>query len=387
MIGYIIEVIICSGLFLVAYRWLLARKVSFGLCRTFIIASMLLAVAIPAMNVPLFPENAFEQQTVLTGFDFFEEELEGVANTQSSEGTKASEMKTAENLPAKGHTDIRAAAGVAASIIYVIVALASLGLTVYNIIKIQRLRRSSKLTFMEEYTLAEHVDIKTPFSFLLTIFMGFNYEPHERQQILTHEASHVRHRHSFERLTLSILRSVFWFNPFFWMAEKDLEEVHPVWEDGRKVLFMGLECSSWLDAYFTLLYDSASVSPFNKKAVEYLIASLCSRASDACRRYETESSDKTDRQFALYEEFIDKLSEAKGKHNVSHYAELLNISSNYLSRIVSMIGGGTAIDMINRSVILKAKVLLKNSDMTIENISEELNFPNSPYFCRFFLLF
>ena len=49
-----------------------------------------------------------------------------------------------------------------------------------------------------------------------------------------------------------------------------------------------------------------------------------------------------------------------------------------------MIGGGTAIDMINRSVILKAKVLLKNSDMTIENISEELNFPNSPYFCRFF---
>ena len=159
---------------------------------------------------------------------------------------------------------------------------------------------------------------------------------------------------------------------------------NPVWEDGRKVLFMGLECSSWLDAYFTLLYDSASVSPFNKKAVEYLIASLCSRASDACRRYETESSDKTDRQFALYEEFIDKLSEAKGKHNVSHYAELLNISSNYLSRIVSMIGGGTAIDMINRSVILKAKVLLKNSDMTIENISEELNFPNSPYFCRFF---
>ena len=175
MIGYIIEVIICSGLFLVAYRWLLARKVSFGLCRTFIIASMLLAVAIPAMNIPLFPENAFEQQTVLTGFDFFEEEIEGVANAQSSEGTKASEMKTAENLPAKGHTDIRAAAGVAASIIYVIVALASLGLTVYNIIKIQRLRRRSKLTFTEEYTLAEHVEIKTPFSFLLTIFMGFNY--------------------------------------------------------------------------------------------------------------------------------------------------------------------------------------------------------------------
>ena len=249
MIGYIIEVIICSGLFLVAYRWLLAKKVSFGLCRAFIITSMLLAAAIPAMNVPLFPAETFEQQTVLTGFDFFEEELEGVANAQSSEGTKVSEMKTAESLPARGHTDIRAAAGVAASIIYVIAALASLGLTVYNIIKIQRLRKRSKLTFTEEYTLAEHVDIKTPFSFLLTIFMGFNYEPHERRQILTHEASHVRHRHSFERISLSVLRSVFWFNPFFWMAEKDLEEVQE-WEADKDVLSEGYG----LDTYRTTIF-------------------------------------------------------------------------------------------------------------------------------------
>ena len=246
---YIIEVMICSGLFLVAYRWLLAKKVSFGLCRAFIMTSMLLAVAIPAMNVPLFPAETFEQQTVLTGFDFFEEELEGVANAQSSEVTKVSEMKTAESLPARGHTDIRAAAGVAASIIYVIVALASLGLTVYNIIKIQRLRKRSKLTFTEEYTLAEHVDIKTPFSFLLTIFMGFNYEPHERRQILTHEASHVRHRHSFERISLSVLRSVFWFNPFFWMAEKDLEEVQE-WEADKDVLSEGYG----LDTYRTTIF-------------------------------------------------------------------------------------------------------------------------------------
>ena len=159
---------------------------------------------------------------------------------------------------------------------------------------------------------------------------------------------------------------------------------NPVWDGCRKVMFLGSECSSWPDVYFTLLYDTASASPFNKKAVECLIASLCARASDACGQPETDNADRTARQFAVYEEFIDRLSEEHGKHDVSHYAELLNISSNYLSRIVSQIGGGTAIDMINRSVILQAKVLLKNSDMNIENISEQLNFPNSPYFCRFF---
>jgi len=56
-IRYMIEVTVCSGLFLVAYRWLLAKKVSFGLCRAFIMASMLLAAAIPAMDVPVFPEK------------------------------------------------------------------------------------------------------------------------------------------------------------------------------------------------------------------------------------------------------------------------------------------------------------------------------------------
>ena len=34
---YIIEVIVASGLFMAIYRWLIARKVSFGLCRAFIL--------------------------------------------------------------------------------------------------------------------------------------------------------------------------------------------------------------------------------------------------------------------------------------------------------------------------------------------------------------
>ncbi len=242
-IRYIIEMIICSGLFLVAYRWLLAKKVSFSLCRSFIILSMLLAVAIPAMNVPLYPEKTSTRQTDMTEIDFLEMELEGGAAMEA-----AVEMQESENVALQTF-DIKAAAGIALKVIYFLVALASLGLTVYNIIKIQNLRRRSKLTHTEEYTLAEHEGIKTPFSFLLTIFMGSNYEPLERLQILTHEASHVRHRHSFERISLSVLRSVFWFNPFFWMAEKDLEEVQE-WEADKDVLSEGYD----LDKYRTTIF-------------------------------------------------------------------------------------------------------------------------------------
>ena len=248
-IRYIIEMIICSGLFLVAYRWLLAKKVGFGLCRAFIVMSMLLAVAIPAMDVPLFPEKTLSQQGVLTGFDFLVMELDDAVPMDPEVEMDEAENMASETAPVPKAFDIKAAAGIAVKVIYVLVALASLGLTVYNIIKIQKLRRRSKLTRTEEYTLAEHEDIKTPFSFLMTIFMGFNYEAGERLQILTHESSHIRHRHSFERISLSILRSIFWLNPFFWMAEKDLEEVQE-WEADKDVLNEGYE----LDKYRTTIF-------------------------------------------------------------------------------------------------------------------------------------
>ena len=249
---YIIEVIVCSGLFLVAYRWLLAKKVSFGLCRAFIMTSMVLAVGIPMMNVPLFPEKTFEQQKNLIGFDFIEEELDGTAAYPAVE-TQVQEAVANETASHSIGFDIKAATGIATRLIYIIVTLASLGLTVYNIIKIQRLRRRSKLTHTEEYTLAEHEDIKTPFSFIRTIFMGFNYEPQERRQILTHEASHVRHRHSYERLFMSVLRSLFWFNPFFWMAEKDLEEVQE-WEADKDVLDEGWNLKTYRTTIFKQLF-------------------------------------------------------------------------------------------------------------------------------------
>ena len=252
-IKYILEVIVCSGLFLVAYRWLLAKKVNFSLCRAFIMASMLIAVAIPAMNIPLFPEKTLSQQGALTGFDFLVMEFDGAAEVESAVESQASENVAVESIAASEAFDIKAAAGLAGKVIYLLVALASLSLTVYNLVKIQKLRRRSKLTNTEDYTLAEHEDIKTPFSFIRTIFMGFNYEPQERRQIITHEASHVRHRHSYERLFMSVLRSIFWFNPFFWMAEKDLEEVQE-WEADKDVLDEGWNLKTYRTTIFKQLF-------------------------------------------------------------------------------------------------------------------------------------
>ena len=252
VISFIVESLICSGLFLVLYRWMLAKKVSFRICRAYLIVTMVLSVTIPIMDVPLYPsENLARigEWTVFSFDDFNAPVDEGtamVAESQVVEMTEAAISDADSSMPA---ISLRTAL----TILYVLIGLISLSLLVYNTIKIYRLRSKSKLTYEEDYTLAEHEDIKTPFSFIRTIFMGFNYEPQERRQILTHEASHVRHRHSYERLFMSALRSVFWFNPFFWMAEKDLEEVQE-WEADKDVLDEGWNLKTYRTTIFKQLF-------------------------------------------------------------------------------------------------------------------------------------
>ena len=55
--------------------------------------------------------------------------------------------------------------------IYIMTVLASLTLIILNWIKIAGLRKRSRLTHTEAYTLAENKEIAPPFSFLRTIFI------------------------------------------------------------------------------------------------------------------------------------------------------------------------------------------------------------------------
>lgn len=242
-VGYIIEVLISSGLFLALYRWLLAGKVRFRICRAYIVGAMLLAAVIPLLDVPMYSPPpvpaAVERALVLVPEAMPESGIvpgEGAADEipAAPAATKAIVLK------------ILAAA-------YILISASSIALIVFNTIKIRRLRREAHLTRIEDWTLAESEKIQTPFSFLRTVYMGFNYSPSERRMILSHEASHVRHRHSYERLALSVLRSILWFNPFLWIAEKDLREVQE-WEADRDVLKEGNDLTLYRTAIFKQLF-------------------------------------------------------------------------------------------------------------------------------------
>lgn len=245
-VEYIIEVLICSGLFLVLYRWLLAGKVGYRLCRAYIVGTMLLAALIPALDVPLYspaPEPAAEETAALHEFrgNLLPEDW-GYGGATAEDAAATSRKTSAKAIVLK-----------TAAAVYGVTAAASIVLIVLNIIRIYRLRRGARLTRMEDWTLAESGKIQTPFSFLRTVYMGFNYSTSERRMILSHEVSHVRHRHSYERLVLSALRSLLWFNPFLWIAEKDLKEVQE-WEADRDVLNEGNDLTLYRTAIFKQLF-------------------------------------------------------------------------------------------------------------------------------------
>ncbi|HWB91918.1 MAG TPA: helix-turn-helix domain-containing protein, partial [Puia sp.] len=66
------------------------------------------------------------------------------------------------------------------------------------------------------------------------------------------------------------------------------------------------------------------------------------------------------------------------------YAEQLHVTPNHLNAVCQELVGETAGDLIRDRVILEAKRLLVNADLTITGIAYELNFADGSYFTKFF---
>jgi AraC-like DNA-binding protein len=70
--------------------------------------------------------------------------------------------------------------------------------------------------------------------------------------------------------------------------------------------------------------------------------------------------------------------------SVNYYARKLCLTPRYLSSVIKEKTGSGASFWINNMVIRQAKSLLKNSQLSVSQISEELNFPNSSFFGQYF---
>lgn len=74
----------------------------------------------------------------------------------------------------------------------------------------------------------------------------------------------------------------------------------------------------------------------------------------------------------------------KQQRFLDFYAQKLEVTPKHLSRTLKSQTGYTAVEWIERFVILEAKVLLKSSNLNIQQISDELNFPSQSFFGKYF---
>ena len=72
-------------------------------------------------------------------------------------------------------------------------------------------------------------------------------------------------------------------------------------------------------------------------------------------------------------------------HDIAFYADRLNITSTYLSRIIKKVSGGrTVVGYINQMLLMEATFLLSQTSLSIAQISDRLHFSEPAAFTRFF---
>ncbi len=87
----------------------------------------------------------------------------------------------------------------------------------------------------------------------------------------------------------------------------------------------------------------------------------------------------------IFNQFLQLLSQQEQKRQrVAYYADLLHISPKYLSSVSKKVSGKNPMRWITESTMQDCYSLLKETDMSIKEISNKLGFPNSSFFSQYF---
>ncbi|HCO67263.1 MAG TPA: AraC family transcriptional regulator [Dysgonomonas sp.] len=142
-----------------------------------------------------------------------------------------------------------------------------------------------------------------------------------------------------------------------------------------------------------LRYHTFIVTAFkNKRHIffEHVIKGLLySLLMVIAAKYIDSTEDKKDKASTRSEEIVDEFFPLLRDYHMqersaSFYADKLCITTKYLSGTLKKVTGRSVNAWLEDAIVMSAKILLKSSDLTVLQISDELNFPNPSYFGRFF---
>ncbi len=198
---YLLKSVVLSGIFYGYYSLFLKNTIYHAYNRFYLLASMALSLVIPFFKLSMFTiseEQASGAKQVLIY-------LNQLPSAPVQQENVAWEMM------------------VIASISVLLVCY--LG---YSVIRIFRLKAKNVQKQMGDFTFIETDLEDAPFSFFSNLFWkkSISMEEENGRKMLQHELVHIREKHSWDRLFSQFICSVFWMNPFNWIIQKELQNIH-----------------------------------------------------------------------------------------------------------------------------------------------------------------
>jgi TonB family protein len=234
IVNYLLELNLGLLFFYVVYILLLRNETQFTIKRWFLLIAMICSVVFPLITV------SAGQNTIIPTL------------SNSVLATWLPEIVIVGNgAPAAIATPINYWSWIIPA--YLIVAGILLLLLFIRMGRIAILYKQAKRYRWQSFTVAESNKVPGIFSFFNYIFIQGKdmIDEIEKEEILQHEAVHIRKGHSFDIVFVHVLQAICWFNPIIWFYKKSLVQVHEFEADARSVENMDV------DRYCSLLAKAA----------------------------------------------------------------------------------------------------------------------------------
>lgn len=144
-----------------------------------------------------------------------------------------------------------------------------------------------------------------------------------------------------------------------------------------------------LKPYYSLLSNNIHTVHSETHEIIKGLVSAFSYTVISLMRQRQENSDDDTQQFTRNKQLFNKFMELVKVHHAFHrgvrfYADRLCLTPNYLSGVIKEYTGKTVTEWVSDYVILEAKILLRDSEMSIQEIAFKLHFPTQSAFGKYF---
>lgn len=145
--------------------------------------------------------------------------------------------------------------------------------------------------------------------------------------------------------------------------------------------------SADIQEYMALIGEKLKAvdSPLKRTKISNLIqALLCEIIEKHYVSKEGVEKPQTRKEEILSKFVLEILQNFRSERSVAFYADRLCVTPKHLSAVTKDITGHTASELIDHYVIMEAKIMLAESALTIQEISNKLNFANQSFFGKYF---